>query len=102
MLGLVIGDNDMITGFRLVGVDGIEVTSVDEAKEALEKTLLRSDIAIIIISQAFSTQSPIHEEIDKVRRERRTPVIVEMPGSRSPSDEAHLSALINKTLGFTM
>ena len=31
MLGYVIGDSDMITGFRLVGVEGVEVTSVDEA-----------------------------------------------------------------------
>jgi vacuolar-type H+-ATPase subunit F/Vma7 len=102
MLGLVIGDNDMITGLRLVGVEGVEVNSVDEARETLEKTLLRNDVAIIIISQTFSTQTPIHEEIDKVRRERRTPLIVEIPGSRRPSSEAHLSDLINKTLGFTM
>jgi vacuolar-type H+-ATPase subunit F/Vma7 len=102
MLGLVIGDSDMITGFRLVGIEGIEVTSVDEARQALEETLLRSDVAILIISQAFSTQPPIHEEIHKLRRENRTPLIVEIPGSTGPSGEARLSDLINKTLGFTL
>ncbi len=38
MLGYVIGDNDMITGFRLVGLEGAEVNSVDEARQALDKT----------------------------------------------------------------
>ena len=38
MLGYVIGDSDMITGFRLVGLEGVEVNSVDEARQALEKS----------------------------------------------------------------
>ena len=33
MIGFVIGDSDMITGFRLVGVEGIEVSTADEASK---------------------------------------------------------------------
>ena len=40
MLGYVIGDSDMITGFKLVGVEGAEVNSVDEARQALNKALV--------------------------------------------------------------
>ena len=77
MLGYVIGDSDMITGFRLVGVEGAEVNSADEAKQALNNALARNDLAIIIISEEFSTQPQLHETIDKVRRERKNPLIVE-------------------------
>ena len=89
----------MITGFRLVGVEGVEVISVDEAWQALNKALARIDLAIIIISEEYSTQSQLHETIEKVRRERRNPLIVEVPGSRGKPSEIRMSDLISKTLG---
>jgi len=51
MIGYVIGDSDMITGFRLVGVEGAETVTADDAKQALSKALARSDIGVIIISE---------------------------------------------------
>ena len=102
MLGYVIGDSDMITGFRLVGVEGVEVISVDEACQALNKALARSDLAIIIISEEYSTQPQLHETIDKVRRERTNPLIVEIPRSRGKPCEIRMSDLITKTLGVRL
>ena len=102
MLGYVIGDSDMITGFRLVGVEGIEVTSADEAWQALNKALARGDLAIIIISEEYSTRPQLQETIDKIRRERRNPLIVEIPGSRGKPSEIRMSDLISKTLGVRM
>jgi len=99
MLGLVIGDNDMVNGFRLVGVEGTEATSVDETQAALERALTRNDLAIIIISEEFSSQPPLQKIIDKVRKERISPLIVEVPGSRGKPGEMRLSDLISKTLG---
>ncbi len=100
MIGYVIGDSDMITGFRLVGVEGAEVASVDDAKRALNIALSRSDIAIIIISQEFSTDAAIHEQVDKIRQERVSPLIVELPGSRGPSSGTPISETISKILGI--
>lgn len=99
MLGFVIGDNDMITGFRLVGVEGAEAASVDEAGQALDKALARTDLAILIISEEFSTQPQLRERIEKIRRERREPLIVEVPGSKGKPTETRMSDLISKTLG---
>jgi len=102
MLGYVIGDSDMVTGFRLVGVEGVEVTSFDEAWQALSKAMGRSDLAIIIISEEFSTQPQLHETIDRVRRERRNPLIVEIPGSKGKPSETRMTDLISKTLGVRL
>ncbi len=99
MLGLVIGDSDMVTGFRLVGVQGIEATSTQMAQEALEKALARNDLAIVIVSEEFSVQPQMHEVIDRLRRERISPLIVELPGSRGKPSEIRVSELISKTLG---
>ncbi len=102
MLGFIIGDSEMITGFRLVGVEGTEVSSVDEAKRTLDSLLLRNDIAVIVVSQSFSSQSTMREAIDKVRRERASPIIVEVPGNVGPSGETRISDLISKTLGVRL
>lgn len=102
MLGFVIGDSDMVTGFRLVGVEGTEATSASEAQEALEKALGRNDIAIIVVSEEFSSQPQLREEIDKVRRDRVTPMIVEVPASRGKPSEISMSDIISKTLGIRM
>ncbi|HUK85569.1 MAG TPA: V-type ATP synthase subunit F [Candidatus Acidoferrum sp.] len=99
MLGFVIGDSDMITGFRLVGVEGVEVTSVEEASQSLNKAVGRSDLALVIISEEFSTQKQIHEIIEQLRRERRNLLIVEIPGSKGKPSETKMSDLISKTLG---
>lgn len=100
MLGYVIGDSEMITGFKLVGIDGVEVTSIDEARQALNDALARRDLAIIIVSAAFSTQSSLREWIAKARRERKTPLIVEIPGSKGTSGEIRISDIIGKTIGI--
>jgi len=102
MLGYVIGDCDMITGFKLVGIEGVEVTSVDEARQALGIALARRDVAVIIVSVAFSTQSLMRESIEKARRELKTPLIVEIPGSRAIGGEIRISDIISKTIGIRM
>ncbi|HMK94009.1 MAG TPA: V-type ATP synthase subunit F [Candidatus Limnocylindrales bacterium] len=102
MLGYVIGDSDMVTGLRLVGVEGVEVTSVDEARQMLETALARKDLAILIISEEFSSQPTLHEIIDKVHQERKDLLIVEIPGSKGNGSAVHMSDIITKTLGVRM
>ena len=100
MIGFVIGDSDMITGFRLVGIEGIEASTIDEARQAFHKSLSRSDIGVIIISEAFFSDTSLREEVDKVRQERVTPLILEIPGSKGMADKMQLSEMISKILGI--
>jgi len=102
MLGYVIGDSDMVTGFRLVGVDGVEATSIEEAQQALSKALARNDLAILIISEELSSQPQLHEIIDKVQNERKELLIVEIPGSKGKKSGVNMSDIISKTLGVRM
>jgi len=100
MFSHVIGDGNMITGFKLVGVDGTEVSSIEEALHSLNDTLARKDIAIILVSEEFSSQPSLREQIDKVRQERVIPMILEIPGSRGLSSRIELSDMITKILGI--
>jgi vacuolar-type H+-ATPase subunit F/Vma7 len=98
MISYVIGDSDMLTGFRLVGVDGVEVSSLDETEKAITDALQRTDIAILIVSDVFSNEPSIRKRIDQVRLECTTPLIVEVPSSRNPSNRVQLSDIIGKIL----
>ncbi len=98
MLSFVIGDHDMVTGFRLVGASGIEVTSAEAAHEAFSKALEQKDVAILLISDEFASQ--IRSEIDRARSEQNIPVIVEVPGSVGASAHTRLSDLVSKVLGM--
>jgi len=102
MLGYVIGDSDMVTGFRLVGVEGVEANSVEEAQQMLNIALARNDLAILIISEEFSSQPQLREMIDKVHHERKDLLIVEIPGSKGKTSDVHMSDIISKTLGVRM
>ena len=102
MIGFVIGDSDMITGFRLVGVEGIEASTNDDARQALHKALALTDVGVIIISEAFTTDPSMREEIDKFRQENVTPLIVEIPGSKGPTNKMQLSDIVSKILGIKM
>jgi vacuolar-type H+-ATPase subunit F/Vma7 len=102
MMGLVIGDNNMVTGFRLIGIEGAEAISVAEAKETLKEALNRNDLAIIVISEEFSGDQQIREIIDDIRRSRTVPLIVEVPGSNEKISEVNLADLVSKSLGVRM
>jgi V/A-type H+-transporting ATPase subunit F len=102
MFGFVIGDSSMVTGFRLVGVEGAEANSAEEAKDALEKALTRNDLAIVMVSEDFSLEPQIQQVITKTRRERVTPLIVEVPSSKGKPSEKKMSDLVAKTLGVRM
>ena len=98
MIGYVIGDSDMLTGFRSVGVDGVEVSSLGETEKALTDALNRTDIAVLIVSDVFSSELSIRKKIDQVRLECITPLIVEIPSSKKPSNKVQLSDIIGKIL----
>jgi vacuolar-type H+-ATPase subunit F/Vma7 len=94
---IVIGDRDMVTGFQLVGIKGVEVLSVDEAKRALLKAVENIDIAIVIISEDFSTK--LRATINELRLNRIAPLIVELPGRAGPSGRIDMSSIVEKAIG---
>jgi V/A-type H+-transporting ATPase subunit F len=94
---LVIGDYDMVTGFRLVGIRGVVVSTVDEARHTLSKTVEDIDVALVIISEDFSTK--IRNTVDELRLNRIAPLIIELPGRLGPSGAIDLNTILRKAIG---
>jgi vacuolar-type H+-ATPase subunit F/Vma7 len=97
MHATVIGDCDMVTGFQLVGINGVKISNVDEARQTLLKTVENIDVAIVIISEDFSTQ--MRDTIDKIRLTQIAPLIVELPGQSGPSGSIDMSSIVRKAIG---
>jgi vacuolar-type H+-ATPase subunit F/Vma7 len=89
MHAFVIGDRDIVTAFSLVGIKGVVVSSVDEAWHALSRAVKGIDVAIIIVSEEFSTK--MRDEIDKLRLSRIAPLIVEIPGNLGQTKVVNMS-----------
>lgn len=77
-----IADEDTVRGFRLAGVDGQAVASPKEAAEALESTVGRKGLGILIVTDAVA--AGIRHEVDAVRAGRGLPLVVEIPGPEGP------------------
>lgn len=97
MYALVIGDRDMVTGFQLVGIKGIEVATVDEARRTLVKAVENFDVSIVIVSEDFSTE--LRATIDELRLNRIAPLIVELPGRSGPSGAIDMSRIVGRAIG---
>lgn len=97
MYAFVIGDHDTVTGFRLVGVKGVAVSSVEEARHALSRAVESADIAVIFVSEEFSTK--MRDKIDKLRLSRISPLIVEIPGALGPSKATDIRDMVGEAVG---
>ena len=61
----VIADENTMTGFKLVGLEGEVVETADEAREALVKAFSSDDLGIVIITERIAAS--IREEMEEFR-----------------------------------
>ncbi|MCR5732739.1 MAG: V-type ATP synthase subunit F [Sphaerochaetaceae bacterium] len=95
----VIGDEDTVLGFSLVGVQGTAVADEREARTAWAKTLEKREIGIIIITE--SAADMIRSTVDRYLFSESFPLVVEIPdpGKKSTRD---LRSLVNEAIGVSL
>jgi len=69
------------------------------ARQALESTVRRGDVSILIITDAVADW--IRDEVNHVRFRQTRPLVAEIPGPSGPSDSRQdLLALIREAVGI--
>ena len=96
----MIGNRDLVVGFRMVGVASAEVTNTQEADAALSQAIANTEVAIIIIGEDFSIK--LRERIQKHRLEKISPLILEMPEKINVLGGTRLSDLVSKNIGMRL
>ena len=77
-----IADEDTVRGFRLAGIEGHAVASPAEAAEAVRAAARRTEIGVLILTDAVA--AGIRRQVDAIRMEEARPLVVEIPGPQGP------------------
>ena len=78
----VIGDEDTVLGFGMVGVEGRVAEGAAEADSAFQDAVQRKDVGIVIVTER--TAQLIRARVDPYVLSRRFPLVVEIPDRRGP------------------
>ncbi len=94
----VIGDENAILGFSLVGIEGQVVKSLDEAKKALDAALTRKDLKILLITEDWAAQ--MQDRVDELKMNSRRPLVLDIPGPGTQPRGESLRELVEKVIGL--
>lgn len=97
----VVGDEDTVLGFGLVGVAGISVSGADQARAAFNDALKRDGVGIIIITERVA--ETIRGEVDQYMFTQEFPLIVEIPDRQGKLEgRPSLRELVNGAIGVAL
>jgi vacuolar-type H+-ATPase subunit F/Vma7 len=94
----VMGDEDAVLGFALVGVAGKAVHDADEARNTLDEVLAREDVEILLITEDWA--ATMRERMDDLKMNTLHPVILEIPGSEMAPAGRPLRELVQEAIGI--
>jgi len=97
----LIGDEDALLGFGMVGVDGVMARNAEETRHALHQALENPDIGIILINENLA--SLIREEVDRYVFTREFPLILEIPDRLGKREgQKGLRDMVNEAIGIKL
>jgi len=95
---LVIGNQEAVLGFSLVGVQGQVVSTTEEINQALDTALSSTEVGIVLVTQDVSRL--IQPRMDHLQLRSTIPLVVEIPGPEGVSpDQPSLSDVILRAIG---
>jgi V/A-type H+/Na+-transporting ATPase subunit F len=97
----IIGDEDAVLGFSMVGVKGRTVSNRNEAESALQEAISDQQFGIILITERVADL--IRQEVDKYVFKSQFPLVVEIPDrlGKIPGKPA-IRDLVNQAIGIKL
>ena len=97
----IIGDEDTIIGFGILGVPGKIATNAEEAQRAFEATLQDKDTGIIIITERVADM--IRPIVNKFLFTIGFPLVVEIPDRKGVKpDRPGIKEMVNAAIGIKL
>lgn len=97
----LIGGEDAVLGFGMVGVEGRVAEDAESASHALEEALSDREVGIIIITEPAADL--VRERVDEYVFSRSFPLIVEVPDREGHGeDRPGLKELVNQAIGINV
>ena len=97
----IIGDEDTVLGFGIVGVTGYVATDTEETRRAFSTILEDKDTAIVIITERLADK--IRALVDKYLFTVGFPLIVEIPDRLGPkAGGSDIREMVNAAIGIKL
>jgi V/A-type H+-transporting ATPase subunit F len=97
----VIGNQQAVLGFSLVGVHGKAVTSASEASEALDEALSNAENGIVLITEDVA--GLVQARMDQLKLRSTVPLVVEIPGPEGVAEgQPSLNEIVMRAIGVRL
>ncbi len=97
----MIGGDDAVLGFGMVGVEGRVAENADEAQSALQEALNDRQVGIVIITEPVAEL--IRPQVDRYVFSQSFPLIVEIPDRQGPlAGRPTLREMVNQAIGINL
>ena len=97
----VIGNQEAVLGFSLVGVQGRTVNSAMMAHQALDETLADPDLGIVLVTEDVAEL--IEARMAQLKLRSTVPLIVEIPGPEGlRPDRPSLNDIVLQAIGVKL
>jgi V/A-type H+-transporting ATPase subunit F len=98
---IVVTDPDTATGFRLAGIDVMEIQNSEEVRTLLPSLLLKDDTGIIAINEDYMT-SLDEKMMEKIEKSYR-PIIIPIPSRVKRLDRtSYIEGLLRRAIGYNI
>lgn len=97
----VIGDEQTVLGFRLVGIEGKAALERESALIVLHEAVARRDVGIVLITEAVA--SKVRDEVEARLYGLGFPLVLEIPDASGPSPERpEVNDIVRKAVGISI
>jgi V/A-type H+-transporting ATPase subunit F len=98
---LVIGSQEAVLGFSLVGVHGKAVSTASGADQALDEALSTADTGIILVTEDVAEL--IGSRMEQLKLRSTVPLVVEIPGPQGVRpDRPSLNEMVLRAIGVRL
>jgi V/A-type H+-transporting ATPase subunit F len=97
----IIGDEDAVVGFRLVGVRGKTAVNREQAEHAFREALENENVGILIITERIADL--IRPLVDRYLFREKFPLIVEVQDRIGPvAGKKDIRGMVNEAIGIKL
>ena len=97
----VIGNQEAVLGFSLVGVRGKVVSSTPEMNQALDEVLASTDAGIVLVTADAAEM--VQARMDLLKLRSTVPLVVEIPGPEGVgADQPSLNEIVLRAIGVKL
>lgn len=97
----IIGDEDTVLGFAIVGVAGKVARNAEEAQRAFAELLADKETGIVIVTERVADM--MRSTVDRYVFTESFPLIVEIPDRHGPlPDRPGIKEMVNTAIGLKL